>query len=157
MRRQNKHSIIQSIALLVTHGPHRLTDSYLQLRSKLHYLYLVQNLLPGFEQVCDKSLTFFLLTAFKRLCRMQVSDVTDLMEFGQKSAVRLCQNSIKSILTETCLRLVANLLKTCPTPGFKQVLSEIEVMEFGLSAVNQRSRVCAKMSAHTNWQVPSFG
>ena len=39
----------------------------------------------------------------------------------------------------TCLRQVCDLLKTCRKPGFKQVLSKIDVMEFGLIPVTVNS------------------
>ena len=54
----------------------------------------------------------------------------------------------------TCLRHVGDLLKTCRRPGFKQVLSKIDVMEFGhnptaigehlsVSVFGQLCKVCA--------------
>ena len=39
------------------------------------------------------------------------------------------------------LRLVSNVLKTCRKPGFRQVLIEIDLMEFG-----QRQRLPVKIT-----------
>ena len=58
----------------------------------------------------------------------------------------------------TCLRHVCDLLKTCRRPGrkpgFKQVLSKIDVMEFGLNRVIRALKVNIEISNCENcWKV----
>jgi len=52
--------------------------------------------------------------------------------FLSKTCHRLvCDQVPDFFLSLTCLRHVGDLFKTCQRPGFKQVLSKIDVMEFG--------------------------
>ena len=71
-----------------------------------------------------------LKTCFRQKSHRHVADLLDLSRHVEIDLS--CRRSGPRLFWSlTCLRHVGDLLKTCRRPGFKQVLSKIDVMEFG--------------------------
>jgi len=110
--------------------------------------------------------SILLKTCFRQKSRRHVADLLDLSRHVEidLSGLKQVRDFFWSL---TCLRHVWNLLKTCRKPGrkpgFKQVLSNIDLMEFGhkchvnVCSTSEQQRLCGECDGSFQRLLTIFG
>ena len=141
------------VALRRTPAPndHRFRDRLLRRFTKSKSITALKSLRHAAKTchwlVCDQVSDFFVVSKFHCFYLAQKSRkrVADLLDLSRHVEINL-----------SCRRHVGDLLKTCRRPGFKQVLSKIDVMEFGhnpavLLGVFSTGSQCSSNSFRSSW------